>query len=71
MAYRIHTPDFPEDFALYIIWAERPGRRQTTVAAGCLAAMDAAWSAIQDRYPDEELRLQQGALVMQRRAPIR
>lgn len=71
MLARIHQPYFPDGDALFIIWAETRDHRRVSVAAGCFAAMDAAWSAVQDRYPDQTLWLQERARVLDRRAPLR
>lgn len=66
---RMHEPIFPEDMALYIIWASSSAGR-SSVAAGGLAAMKAAWEAIQMDYPRDTLTLQHRARVLRERAPI-
>lgn len=68
---RIHEPIFPENQALYIIWAEDGFIGRRSVAAGCLTAMLAAWQAIQGEFPNEELTMQNGSRVMHRRSKLR
>jgi len=63
-------PRFPEGEALFIIWRRPPNGRPITLAAGSHRAMSAAWDAVQDQCPDEELTLQQRARVLLRRGPI-
>lgn len=66
---RMHEPYFPEDEALFIIWArDRWGRR--SVAAGTLTAMLAAWDAVQDVCPAGELTLQEGSRVVRERRRV-
>lgn len=64
-------PKFPEGSALFIIWRRSRFTGLETVAAGTHRAMKAAWGAIQDEYPDEELTLQNRARVLEFRAPLR
>ena len=66
---RFHEPKFAEGVALYIIWRESPEGERTSVAAGTLSAMLGAWDAIQDQHQRDELTLQNGAMIMQRRGP--
>lgn len=66
---RFHNPIFPEDSALFIIWAEDRWSR-FSLAAGSLVAMNAAWAALQSECPRAELTLQDGARVLQRRGPL-
>lgn len=56
---RFHNPEFPEDFALHIIWAAPPKGPLWTVAAGTFRAMVVAWPALQDQHKQETPTLQQ------------
>lgn len=61
------TPEFDDHTALYIIWCESPGGYRTSLAAGCFDAMKAAWEALQDHDPRDELRLQLGIRIIKQR----
>ncbi|MDT1061210.1 hypothetical protein RM190_05015 [Paracoccus sp. CPCC 101403] len=67
---RIHEPHFPDDFALFIIWAVPPDAKQYPVAAGGFKAMQAAWEVIQGDYRWDELSFQHGARVLKTREPL-
>lgn len=67
---RIHEPNFPPDSALFIIWAEGLGDR-FSVAAGCFAAVNAAWPALANEYPGYRLIMQNGARIMEEREALR
>jgi len=68
---RFHDPEFPDDLALHIIWAEPQGAgKRWSVAAGTFRAMIAAWPALQDQHKRETLTLQQGALILEKRPPL-
>lgn len=60
-------PRFLEGAALFIIWRRPPCGGLETVAAGTHRAMRAAWDAVQDQYPDDELTLQNRARILARR----
>lgn len=68
---RIHEPIFPEDGALFIIWCKPAFGAPFSVAAGGLRAMQAAWHAVQDDYPQDDLTLQNRARVLLRRDGVR
>ena len=65
---RFHEPKFAHGVALYIIWRESPEGERASVAAGTLSAMLGAWEAIQEDHLRDELTLQNGAMIMRRRA---
>ncbi|GHG11218.1 hypothetical protein GCM10017322_03370 [Paracoccus aerius] len=67
---RFHDPEFPDDLAPHIIWAEPPRGQRWSVAAGTFRAMVATWPAIQDQHKQETLTLQQGALILEKRPPL-
>jgi len=63
-------PKFAPGEALFIIWRRSDRGGLVTVAAGSHRAMAAAWVAVQDQYPTEELTLQNRARILRRRAPV-
>ena len=64
-------PIFRPGEALYIIWRRPKHGGMETIAAGSHRAMRAAWDAVQDEYPEDELTLQNRARVMSSRGPLR
>ena len=64
-------PRFDPNDALFIIWRRPRAGGIHTVAAGSFNAMIAAWRAVQEDYPDDELSLQNRARILMRREMIR
>ena len=62
--------DFPPGEALFIIWRRSERGGLATVAAGSHRAMAAAWEAVVNQYPTEELTLQNRARVLRKRGPV-
>lgn len=67
---RIHEPRFDPSVALFIIWRRPREGGMEAVAAGSLRAMRAAWDAVQQDHPRDDLTLQQGARVLMERGPL-
>lgn len=63
-------PKFEEGVALYIIWARPKSGAMRTLAAGGLRAMLAAWEAVQEDCPTDELTLQHRARVLRSRPAL-
>lgn len=66
---RMHEPEFDPTAALFILWRYSPEGSRVSIAAGALTAMNAAWVAVQDEYPRDQLSLQHGARIVRRREP--
>lgn len=67
---RFHEPEFPEQSALYIVWAEGPSGRRTVMAVTKPGLAYAAWDTLIAEYPRDYLRLQDGARVMREYDPV-
>lgn len=66
-----HSPRFAMTGAFFQIDAWPLGAPVSTIVAGTdLQGMRGAWDALKDRFPDTEMTLRQGTLVLMQRGPL-